>query len=409
MASSRTAIPVPVTRGRFGERLITYTTHLSVVEIVDALLGHDPRQKRGSWKHLKPGIEKIYTDIQRKEPAGRHDSIIGYLEQRLRRNSPVVGAFPAISIGMTGVPRFESVAPGDPLKQDLGILYLQTRSERILLDGLGRVGACLNLMEESEAGAAIVDSIELPLTIYTPNPDFNPLTVDDLGQLFADFNSKVYPVPAHKAMRLDKADPYVRLANDLAKEPFIANHGGMEYKANSRGKQSTSIIVQSVLMRTIRGACGGRKFQESNLTFIDNPVLTDETYQHTLGSIAGFFTEIANRMGNRWSKKDSLHLTAPGWQALGVIYNDMNHRGLNLPDYDRMHILDVIGSLDWSRYNREWSDVAKLGPWEVPAGADREQVILRYSGRNNVQLIIDYLRKMTGLQLKLDAQKAVAA
>jgi hypothetical protein len=45
----------------------------------------------------------------------------------------------------------------------------------------------------------------------------------------------------------------------------------------------------------------------------------------TLTSIEEFFSGIERRMGkDRFiGRQDSLHLTAPGWQALGVIHHDV--------------------------------------------------------------------------------------
>ena len=159
-----------------------------------------------------------------------------------------------------------------------------------------------------------------------------PLTVGELGQLFADFNFRVYPVPARVNMALDQSDIYIALANKLARRSFIADFGGMEVKAASLGKKSMSIVVQTVLVRTVRGAAEGRDFQENNLANPKGAHLTDETFLVELESVADFFTAIQQRMGGRWSNRESLHLSSPGWQALGVIHHDMNHRASPSPN-----------------------------------------------------------------------------
>jgi hypothetical protein len=169
-------------------------------------------------------------------------------------------------------------------------------------------------------------------------------------------------------------------------------------------------VVQAVLLRTVRGACEGRDFQESNQASTSSPNLTDATFRQEFDSVTGLFSEIALRMGERWSKFDSLHLTAPGWQALGVLHHDIHHRGLTLSSNEKTHIYDVIAGLDWSRQNREWVDQGGLGQWTVPKGGGAEQVTILGAGRNNTQAILDFLRKRTVLQSKLDAAaKSVAA
>jgi DGQHR domain-containing protein len=384
-------------QGYFGKRIATYTTQIQPLQI-KKVLGHDPRSK--NWKTLPESTREIYQRIQRNTSKDRREGIAAYLEQRFGPRGSV-GGFPAISIGLTQSTRFEPIAE----KSAIGILHIEDEGERILLDGLGRVSGCLDLADESEEGAAIVKTIVLPVTFYVPAPNAEPLTLSDMGQLFMDFNFRVHPVPARIAIALDQSDIYISLANALAKEPFIAKHGGMEVKAASRGKKSTALVVQSVLLRAVRGACEGRDFQESNLASVPNRILTDDTYQAELQSIGGFFSEISSRMGGRWVDNDSLHLTAPGWQALGVIHHDMNHRDLNLSPAERTHIYDAISGVDWSRNNKEWIDEAGLGQWAVPKGGDKEQVVILGAGRNNTQAIIDFLRKRTGLQPKLNAKK----
>ncbi len=118
-------------------------------------------------------------------------------------------------------------------------------------------------------------------------------------------------------------------------------------------------------------------------------------------SIAAFFTEISTRMGPRWSQSDSLHLTAPGWQALGILHYDVNQRGLGLSEEERSEIFDVVAAIDWSRNSKEWVE-AGLGQWAIRKGGDKEQPVILGAGRNNTQAIIDLLRNKTGLKPKLD-------
>ncbi len=393
---------VPAVQGYFGKRLATYTTQIKPREL-KSILGHDPRSKH--WKLLADSTRKIYERVQRATSADRRASIAGYIEQRLGRNT--IAGFPAISIGISKPTTFVTFAElsNSKYQRALGVLQIDEDCERIVLDGLGRISGCLDLAEEDDSGRALVDQLVLPVTFYLPAPGTDPLTVDELGQLFMDYNFRVNKVPARIAIALDQSDIYISLTNQLAKEPFISENGGMEVKAASRGKKSTALVVQGVLLRTVRGACEGRDFQESNLAMTGNANLSDATFVHELDSIAAFFTEISRRMGGRWRVYDSLHLTAPGWQALGVLHHDVNHRGLNLTPLEKTHIYDVIAGLDWSRSNRKWVDDAGLGQWSIPKGSDVEQVVILGAGRNNTQAIIDYLRQHTGLQNKLDAQK----
>jgi len=386
------SIPVPCVQGRFGKRLVTYSTQISPLQI-RKILGHDPRSRL--WKSLPSDIRAIYERVQRPTAKNRRDGIVGYIEDRLSRN--LIGAFPAVSIGITTPTPFQSLdIPG--MSKAIGVLNIDDEGIRIMLDGLGRLSGSLDLADEGADGKNLVDQFVFPVTFYAPAPGTEPLSIEELGQLFADFNFRVNPVPARLAIALDQSDIYISLANKLSKEPFLADFGGMEVKAKSLGKKSTAIVVQSVLLRAVRGACEGRDFQESNLSVPSMPNLTNETFDYELESITEFFAEVSQRMGNeRWVKRDSLHLTAPGWQALGVIHHDMNHRGLELSAGQRSSVYDIIAGLNWSRQNEAWATEARLGIFQ-----NGELVILG-AGRNNTQAIIDFVRSKSGLRSKLHA------
>jgi len=394
-------IPVPCIQGAFGKRLVTYTTQVRPSQIKQ-ILGHDPRSK--NWKNLGDETRAIYQQIQRTTSKDRRDGVGEYLVQRLGGQHTHIAAFPSVSIGISNPIDFKPMAGADD--EAIGVLHINDRGHRIVLDGLGRISGCLDLLEDKEVdGEAIIDSIALPVTFYVPAPNTEPLSVEELGQLFSDFNFRVHPVRAQVNMALDQSDLYIRLANDLARRSFIAKFGGMEKKAATLGKNSTALVVQTVLVRTVRGATEGRDFQESNLAHPKNSVLTDKTFLQEENAIDAFFSGIQQRMGESWTQRDSLHLSSPGWQALGVICHDMNHRGLTLTQAEREDIYTAIAKIDWSRTNREWETEAKLGMWGKPKGAEVDQLIITGAGRSNTQAIIDFVRARTGLQEKLDALK----
>jgi DGQHR domain-containing protein len=388
--------PVPVVQGRFGDRIATYTTQLNPLD-VRKILGHDPRSKY--WKILPERIRNIYQQVQRTTSGERGSAVANYIKRSVYEG--IVGAFPAISIGISKPVKFKALEEGGAI----GTMVLSDDAETMVLDGLGRLTGCFDIADDIPEGMSLVKRLALPVTFYAPVEGTEDFTDSDFGQLFADFNFRVNPVPARIAIALEQNDPWVQLTDDVADEPFIKTHGGMERKAASLGKKSTALVVQTVLLRTVRGACEGRDFQEKNIATLPNPNLTLDTHERELSFITEFFSEIAGRMGDeKWEDHDSLHLSAPGWQALGVICNDVNHRGLNLTPAQKSHVYDVIAGIDWSRTNPEWVLDAQLGT------ADEDgKLIIRGAGRNNTQHIIDFVRRKTGLQMKLDAKRPGAA
>jgi hypothetical protein len=113
-------------------------------------------------------------------------------------------------------------------------------------------------------------------------------------------------------------------------------------------------------------------------------------------------------MGERWADRENLHLSSPGWQALGVIHLDMNHRGLVLSPEEKAAMYEALAMINWSRTNHEWVADAQLGVWAKPKGGNVEQVVLRGAGRNNTQAILDFLRQRTGLDEKIKTSHSKA-
>ena len=163
-------IPVPCIQGVFGSRLFTYTTQIRPSQI-RRILGHDPRSK--NWKNLSEETRLIYQQIQRTTTKSRRDSVAEYLLQRLGGPRASIAAFPSISIGMSHPTEFK---PFSPDEDAVGILHVHDRGQNIVLDGLGRITGCLDLLEDNEVdGAEIIESIALPVTFYVPAPSTRAL------------------------------------------------------------------------------------------------------------------------------------------------------------------------------------------------------------------------------------------
>jgi hypothetical protein len=130
--------------------------------------------------------------------------------------------------------------------------------------------------------------------------------------------------------------------------------------------------------------------QESDSTGVANPNLTRETFNQLRGEITSFFGELASRMGeDRWKNRDSLHLTAPGWQVMGLIFYDIMYNVRESLDTNaRSKVLDRLARLDWSRYNPDW--IPRLGEPEKDEQGNailkdgRQRVALSRAGRTTI-------------------------
>jgi hypothetical protein len=376
-------LPVPAIRGHFGrESLWTFQTQVRPDYIVN-LLGHDPRHE--NWKRLPADLQELYGKIQRKTSKSRRDSVEGYLEDRVI--DPLIpGAFPSICIGMTKPPVFEEGS----LIKDQGILQMDLSPEntRILLDGLGRVSGSLAFLQ---AHRDQKDLFTLPTTIFAPHERHRELTLKELGQLFFDFNFRATPISRSHALELDQSDLYLLLTNMLGKSDVIVAHGGMETRRQSLGSKSTAIVVQSVLLRFVRGACEGGKFQKSNNATTDNPNLVRDTFKDILEKIESFLDTLAHEMGGKkFSDRSSLHLTSVGWQALGLAAHDLIFRIPSLDGVDRSRTVKEIAGIDWSRNNEDMLDIGVLSEVNGEIG-------LSGRGVAAVEALHNYIREKTRL------------
>ena len=399
-------VRVPSTIGFYGDKLVTYQTQVKPTEIAN-LLGHDPRSK--FWPRLPDELQDIYKYLQRKTNAERKAGTRRYIETRFGPNGRSLGAFPAIAIGTATPAKFEPYEekyPNIGIQSGVGELLfdLSATNKRILLDGLSRVTGALDLIDNGQID--IVEQFTFPVTIFSPSPKHGNVTVQELGQLFHDFNFLATPIPTGQAIDLDQTNIYIQLTTQLGKSSVIIENGGMEPRARSLGKKSTALVAKQVLLRFVKGATEGESFLH---TLRDIPEtegqahLTDATFDYLLGRLERFLEQLMKRMGKeRFTDRDSMHLAAPGWNALGVIFNDMEFRIKSvLTPAIEADIFDRIATIEWSRYNRDWFDSTApdfigLGDAEVDETGKR-RLGKAFGGQQAITKLIEYTRKKSGI------------
>ena len=282
---------------------------------------------------------------------------------------------------------------------------LSQRNRRVALDGLARMSAALELQDRAEDPnlpdevraelKKLVDGFTLPVVFFAPLPGEQPLSLDELQQLFHDFNFKATPIPPRLAIALDHSDLYIQLANLIAQEcKAIRDHGGMERKAASLGKRSTALLVQTNMVRFVRGAMEGEEFQKSNRATVTEPNLTRRAVSSSIEMISSFLDTFAGSMGDKWTDRTSLHLSAPGWQALGVIYHDLVYR-LKVPNPDAS--AGALARVDWNKTHEAWAGA--IVPRKQQDGST--ELGLSGAGDNNRKHFVRVLRKHLRLDQRL--------
>lgn len=385
------SIPVPVIRGLFGTRLETFQTQIRPDQIA-SVLGHDPRPE--NWKNLPTDVRKLYEYLQRKTNKARRTSVKDYINQRMSGDAFTVGAFHAISIGMTQTPTFESI-PGTG-HSDVGVLKLDLSSEnlRLLLDGLSRFCGAADLVESNKEAA---NWFTFPVSLFAPSAEQKELSMQQLGQLFHDFNVLGAPVSSAHAMALDQSDPFITIASMVGKSDVVQRFGGMEVRAQSLGKKSTALVTQAMLVRFAYGATQGEIL--SNRLSVARPSFKTAQIAEKIEICRKFLDMLSQKMGDmRFADHSSIHLTSQGWQALGLILHDISVKLKDQiePSYHEK-ILDDIARINWARSNPDWNGL--IGELKDPN--DPSSLHLSRGGRGTVLGIRNYIREKTLLKTVL--------
>jgi DNA-sulfur modification-associated len=403
---------VPCTAGFFGSKLTTYQTQVKATDII-GLLGHDPRSK--FWSRLPDDLREMYQFLQRKTNKERKLGTRRYIETRFGPNSRSLGAFPAIAIGTIKPAKFEPYAekfPNIGMPEGVGDLLfdLSASHHRVLLDGLSRVTGALDLIDDGELG--VVENFAFPVTIFCPSPQHGDVTVQELGQLFHDFNFLAAPIPTGQAIDLDQTNIYIQLTSRLGQSSVIKSNGGMEARAKSLGKKSTALVAKQVLLRFVKGSTEGEAFLHTLRDMPENEVsanLTDDSYDYLTGRLEWFLEQLSERMGpERFKNRESMHLAAPGWNALGVIFNDIEFKLKNrLAPATESDILDRIAAIDWSRYNKDWFNQSAPGFVDLGEAALDEKGVpclgKAHGGQQAISKMIEYVRQKSGVAAQLAA------
>lgn len=366
--TTQLTIRIAAVQGAFGKRLATYATQVSPKSL-EAFLGHDPRSRL--WKKLDPELVEIYQQLQRNTTADRLRAITQYIRKRFSSKAVICGAFPAISVAVKQHMRFQPYDSGNNDLAGAGTLHLDMSktNSRIVLDGLARASGTIDICElvnderltaeERQELNALLDEFSLPMVIFAPREEAQPLDLREMRQLFADFNFKQKSISPAMAIAADSSDIYIEATRRLALQPTIKAHGGMETKRPSLGSKSTALVAQPNLLRFVRAAAEGDSFTEAKMNVEKlNPRLDEDTLEPFVASVDRFLGAMASKMGPTAfaDTKSSVHLSGPGWGALGTIYYDLN---VLLGHADLVEAGRKLGEIDWSRSAPFWADIMR--------------------------------------------------
>lgn len=346
--------PVPAIAGKHSDRLMLAQT-IAPLGDIRTLLGHDPRSP---WKSAPVEIREVYEQVQRKTDKERKNKLRSYVLDRMVQTGAWIGGLPAIAIGIQHPQEFK---PHDPATPQAGFLQLNASPTnlKILIDGLGRTSSALDMLDDPtipEPTKEELRKLHVAVTIYMPHPGAKPLTIDEMGQLFHDFNVLQATVGKGMAIDLDKSDIYVQLAERLGHHAVLVEHGGVDQRgANSPRKGM--LVTKIALVKAIRAAIEGPGSHVDHYTDnVSAPKLTGSNISEHEAGFSDYLSIIAKTMGSAFAAPNSIHLSNPGWIALGLVYFDIFHGNLQvkLTEADRDKFVARIGKIDWSTSNPDF-------------------------------------------------------
>jgi hypothetical protein len=354
----------------------------------------------------------LYEHVQRKTSEDRVRDIIKYYQDRVFQAHPIVGAVPAISIAVEQPIEYTRHAGHSYLCE----MHLETgrKNRRIVLDGLGRITGLLDLVDiltgekiPEEEGAQLrkwLDQCVLPVVFFAPQSGQAAFSQEEMAQIFCDFNFRVRAVSPKDAIALDHSDPYVGITRFLSSHcRAIESFGGMETKRASLGSKSTGIVVQPVLLRFVRGAIEGEAYLEAaRSAAVMNPRLKPSNAEEIKQGLCEFLDMLSAEMGDaRWGDRSSMHLSSPGWQVIGVLYNDVAFKLRRGPD-DVAKFAKALARLDW---RREGDIFLPFMSKKKDEKTRQEVLSLNSAGASVRRDLLKSLRERLGLTELLDAVK----
>jgi hypothetical protein len=118
-----------------------------------------------------------------------------------------------------------------------------------------------------------------------------------------------------------------------------------------------AVVTKITLTKAVRaGVEGPGSHVDHYSDAVASPHLTLGNLGEHEHRLADYFTKIARQMGPKFNAKGSIHLSTPGWIAMGLVYHDLYHGNLtvDLGEAERDQFISRIGQINWSPSNPEF-------------------------------------------------------
>jgi hypothetical protein len=312
-----------------------------------AFLRHDPRSAH--WKSLTPWLRGIYETKQRETKAARISALEDYIINRVM-DPGKIGALPPISVF-----QFQ---PFDPacLKVDgirVEIEDSDAEVDRVLIDGLARVSAAHSVrerlqVENPQAFDQFNNTFRFTVALYVPTT--GRLSPDIAGQLFADFNSYAWPVPAAMTVANDIYNPYRAIARKVAESDILRRYGGLKIGTAKLGRKDVNFTTEVTMAQFCKIVIEGAPGYGSLNKPVPNAKVSGVDQDAVAAKIVNFIGGLEAAMGaDKFGDAGALFRTAHGFYALAILLHDINE-GLTTQG----QAVPALAAVDWTWNNPEF-------------------------------------------------------
>jgi len=313
-----------------------------------SFLRHDPRSSH--WKSLTPWLRGIYETKQRETKAARIAALEGYILNRMMDPNKF-GALPPISII-----QFQPF-DASSLQPISGLMYQIEDSDaevdRVLIDGLARVTAAQDIRERLQvenptAFDKFNSTFRFTVALYAPTA--GRLDPNIAGQLFADFNSYAWPVPAATTVANDIYNPYRAIALKAADSDFMKRQGGLKSGKSKLGRKDVNFTTEVTMAQFCKIVVEGEVGYGTLAKPVPNARVSSVDQDSVAAEIVNFLASLEAAMGAaRFSDPGALFRTAHGFYALAILLHNIGEGKTTLAQ-----AVPALAAIDWTWNNPEF-------------------------------------------------------
>jgi len=314
-------------KGGFANGFDTFQGFVRPDQII-SFLGHDPRPQ--NWSNLTKSIQNQYRKLDQKRTKTAFKTMAAYLENNMSPSAQLKGLFGAITVFHKQPIKLEPTS--DKTHRNIG--YLKLPHDRLLIDGMARVSALIDLLHtEDQRYSWLKKKTQIPVTLVAPHKTTDIDLDETISTLIHDLNFVGSWVSASSQVANNASNAYVKIAANLGELAVIEQNGGVE-RYGSINEKSKRIVTRQMLIKYVECAWLGINPNESGTRLTNQgpaPFKDDEferlkhtsvqflkTFAATMGDSFGYMN-VPDIVKRREKRREALHLHMGSWKVLGCL------------------------------------------------------------------------------------------